>query len=274
MLVILTGAKSINNNPDAGVLATDPLLSWQDLGLPFKDKPKLLRPISIGRTNRSYLVEASGRLYVLRINAPNSHILGIDRQREKTLVELASKYGIGPQVHFCSIEHGVLLTEFIEGRHWQPGDLKDPEKLDLLTRSMEVLHSLPVTPLKFQYRLHAEHYWEQLLSHKPEQANTLSGARDRVLGILDETPARTCICHHDPIPANIVESAGKLFFLDWEYAAPGWSAFDYAAISVEWCVELEDLKLPAYISVEECLKAKELYCYLCRLWEHLQGNQS
>ena len=141
-------------------------------------------------------------------------------------------------------------------------------------QSIEVLHSLPVTPSRFQYRRHAEHYWQQLQSQSPQQVDTLMPVRERVLGILDEIPSRTSLCHHDPLPANLVESAGKLFFLDWEYAAPGWPAFDYAAISVEWHIGLEELRLPKNISVEECQLAKELYCYLCKLWECLQGSKA
>ncbi len=184
---------------------------------------------------------------------------------------MAGAFGIAPKVHYCSLHHGLLLTEYIDGQHWQPDDLKDPGKATLLTESLAVLHSLPATPTKFGYRQHAEHYWQQLELANADIPERLAEDRNRVLEIIDNIPPRSVTCHHDPLPLNIIEKDGKLVFLDWEYSAPGWPAFDYAALSVEWNIAIEKLSLPLSISHDEVQLAKELYIYLCELWTCLQA---
>ncbi len=227
--------------------------------------------MTIGRTNRSFLIKSGKKRYVLRINADNSHILGINRQREKTIIEMAGAFGIAPKVHYCSLHHGLLLTEYIDGQHWQPKDLEDSKNATLLTDSLAVLHSLPSTPSRFAYLQHAEHYWQQLQLVRSDIPDQLVQDRSRVLGIIDNIPPGSVICHHDPLPQNIIEKDGKLIFLDWEYAAPGWPAFDFAALSVEWNIAIEKLRLPPYVSHDEVLLATELYVYLCELWVCLQN---
>jgi thiamine kinase len=245
----------------------DPLHGWTDWGLPVKSL-RLLEKLNAGITNKNYLVEADKHKCVLRINTPCSLALGIDRQREKTILQQASVIGLAPDVLFCSPEHGVLMTEFINAQHWSVSDLHDEDKLSLLTDAINQVHNLKIETEKFNYQQHEENYWQQLKNNNV--ADEFYRRRESMLEYIEEIPLTNTICHHDPNPGNILVRSDKIYFIDWEYAAPAWPAFDFAALSVEWSVPVEQLNLPDGINIDDVLKASEFYVYLCDLWSALQ----
>jgi thiamine kinase len=251
----------------------DPLHSWTDWGSPFQSL-RLLEKLDAGLTNQNYLIEANERRCVLRINAQNSLALGIDRKREKLILEKASASGLAPDVLFCSPEHGVLITDFIDGQHWHASDLDDANKLSLLTTAINQIHNLNVETEKFDYQKHEQNYWQQLQDKAVSIPDELFSRRDSVLKFIEEIPVTATICHHDLNPANIIVQSDRIYFLDWEYAAPAWPALDFAALSVEWAIPVEQLPLPAHISVKDVLLASELYIHLCDLWSCLQNSKN
>jgi len=246
----------------------DPLQNWQTWDLPFNHAPRLLHTLGTGHTNQSYLIEADQQLWVLRINAKNSNVLGIDRQREKIILEHAGAIDLAPKVLYCSVKHGVLISEFIDGQHWQTCDLDDPEKLSLLCKSLHRIHTLKIDTTTFDYRQHAENYWQQLQAGNIRIPDDLYRQREKIIPLLARIPPARIICHHDPNPKNIIVRANKLYFLDWEYAAPGWPAFDYAALSVEWNIPID--KLALVDGIDDIKTSIELYVYFCDLWLCLQ----
>ncbi len=247
----------------------NPLEGWSEWGTPFKSLD-LIDEINTGFTNENYLIKADGQLCVLRINAQNSKALGIDRERERLILELASAEELAPNVMFFSAEHGVLISEFIDGQHWHSPELEDAEKMSLLIDSMKKIHLLQVTTSPFNYYEHAENYWQQLLDRNINIPEELHQKREWLMPQFSNISVSNIICHHDPNPENIIFKSGKLFFLDWEYAAPGWPVFDFAALSVEWNIPVSELIVHHEIDVNEIIQASELYRYLCDLWLVLQ----
>ncbi len=254
-------------------MSNHPLQYWQHWELPFKQKPEVIREISAGRTNQNFLIKANEHMYVLRVNASNSQTLGIDRQREKIILEQASAACLAPEVIYCSVEKGVLITEFIDGQHWQASDLDDPEKCSLLLKNLQRIHALDVATTAFDYQQHAKNYWQQLEDRNTSIPAALYRQREKILPLLASIPASIVICHHDPNPKNIIVHADRLYFLDWEYAAPGWPAFDYAALSVEWNIPVDKLESADGIGIGELKKAVDLYVYFCNLWLELQKTE-
>ena len=249
----------------------DPLNGWTNWGSPFQSL-RLLEKLDAGLTNQNYLIEADKRRCVLRINAPYSLTLGIDRSREKLILEKASASGLAPDVLFCSPEHGVLITGFIDGQHWQASDLDDANKLSLLATAINQIHNLNVETEKFDYQKHEQNYWQQLQDKNIAIPEFLIRQRENILGFIENIPVQNGICHHDLNPDNIIVQSDKIYFLDWEYAAPAWPALDFAALSVEWAVPAEQIPLPVHISIDEVLLASELYIHLCNLWSCIQNS--
>ncbi len=250
-------------------MSDNPLEAWSDWASPFQSLD-ILEEINTGLTNRNYLIKADGQLAVLRVNAQNSQVLGIDRERERLILEQASVAGLAPAVLFCSPEHGVLISEFIDGQQWQSSELEDSKKLSLLIDSLTKIHLLQATMPPFNYHEHTENYWRQLLERNLSIPDKLHQQREWLMSQFANISVSNVICHHDPNPTNIIFQSDKLFFLDWEYSAPGWPVFDFAALSVEWNIPVSQLILPCKIDVNEIIHASELYKYLCDLWLALQ----
>ena len=92
------------------------LSEWRRWEVCLPGKPSLVKPLSGGITNLSYLVESGSRRAVVRVNTPHSKVLGIDRQREETLLRLLQPTGYVPKLLYVTGE--VLVTEFVDGRVW------------------------------------------------------------------------------------------------------------------------------------------------------------
>lgn len=252
--------------------SNNPLQNWRNWDTAFQREPKIVRQLTVGRTNESYLIEAGSQLLVLRVNTRNSAELGIDRQRELLILEQASAAGVTPKLHYGSLEHGVVITEFIDGQHWQAPHLTIPDNLCLLMESLTRIHSLDVSTAPFNYKEHVENYWQRLIERNIDIPDALYHRREKILPRLADIPRTNVICHHDPNPMNIIVKTDRIYFLDWEYAALAWQAFDFAAVSIEWDISIDKLPVPSEISTEEIELALDLYLFLCELWSCLQNK--
>ena len=79
----------------------------------------------------------------------------------------------------------------------------------------------------------------------------------------------TGLCHHDPVVSNVISSDGRLYLLDWEYAAPGFIAMDYAALSIDWHIADAIIVERTGIDTTVLDIAKQLYGYICQLWQEI-----
>ncbi len=89
------------------------------------------RPLAGGITNTNFVVEDSGRRYVVRIG-DDIEAHGVSRKNELAASRAAHAAGIAPEVVYA--EPGALVLRFIEGRTLRPEDIRDPDNL------MRVVH--------------------------------------------------------------------------------------------------------------------------------------
>ncbi len=82
-------------------------------GLSCWPTPPRIRPISEGRTNQSFCVQAGDRSYFARLGVDLAHH-GITRANEARCSRLAAAVGIAPKVVFAA--GGALVTELVDGR--------------------------------------------------------------------------------------------------------------------------------------------------------------
>ena len=250
----------------------DPLHDWAAWQLPCRKKPRLLRELTGGHSNRTYLIDMDGQLCALRRGSARATDMGIDRVREQGILELASAAGLAPRVVYCAPEHDVLISDYIEGRHLAPPEGDDAEYFSRLLATLNAVHKLGTDLVAFDYYQHAEHYWRLLLERQATISDELYRQRETLLPTLLRVSGATTLCHHDPTPANLVATPGKLYFLDWEYAAPGWAALDYAALGLEWQLDPPKVAAAAAIDVDEFALASEVYRYFCDLWDGVQAS--
>lgn len=183
--------------------------------------------MSGGMTNPSFLVESGSRRAVVRVNTPHSKALGIDRQREETLLRLLQPTGLVPRIFYVTAE--VLVTEFVEGELWEAGavgnDRVSRQLLPLLAK-IRAFHK-PAKASRFSYLNHCRHYLSQL-AVRPAVADAIE---EHAVAI-DAGSWQPVICHHDLIPENIIDTDRGPVILDWEYAAWGHPAMDLMRLGI------------------------------------------
>ncbi len=197
---------------------------WQTGGAVISSQPQVVRELLGGKTNRSFLVASGAFQAVIRVNASNSLSLGIDRNRERKILQLLQPTGCVPKLLFSSDQ--VLVTGFCEGRHWTQADLSDVGNRRAVNAMLEQIQSIPVADLPPRnYVDYCKAYITQLDQSliEPALVETILSAA----AAIDSSVWPAVICHHDLVPENIILAANGLILLDWEYAAMGHPALDY-----------------------------------------------
>jgi thiamine kinase-like enzyme len=202
------------------------LANWRQWNTGRSDltaQPTLVRELSGGRTNRSFLVAQDDFKAVVRINALNGASLGIDRQREGLILELLQSTGAVPKMLYRTDQ--VLVSVFHEGRPWDEQDSCSTEQMAALNLLLQRIQDVEITQLQRRnYVQYCQAYIDQLGS-----AFAVEGLQQTILtaaAAIDAGDWPAVICHHDLVPENILVTADGLIVLDWEYAALGHPALD------------------------------------------------
>lgn len=238
------------------------LAGWEALGLPGARPPRLLGELPGGRTNRNYLLAADDERWVLRLDAPHGRALGIDRARELRILRAASAAGLAPDIIAADNARGFLVTRHLAGQHPQPAALTDGALVAVLTLLARV-HALVVADVDIDYRQHLAHYLAPDETFPADTAARLARL---------ETGSPRGLSHHDAVPANIILAGGRVWLIDWEYAAAGWPVLDLATLVVDWGV-----RAPRIAELSGCepallTEACGLYRDLCALWARHGGS--
>jgi thiamine kinase-like enzyme len=251
------------------------LSRWRAFGPRFTSEPTCIRELSAGRTNRSYLIAADRKRWVLRVSAPHAAALGIDRAHELALLRAAGDAGLAPAVAYSSADMRILITDYIEGRPLSADAVRDAALRSELFDLIERIHTLSVDIPIADFYAHTENYRSQLLAAHVaipanlEQVRSLLHTERRQFAA-HEHDSR--LCHRDLIPDNIIQHGDKLVVIDWEYAARGWRAFDYATIAAEWNIPLATLAAASGFEPDYLRHAVRLYRYTCDLWHLLNAH--
>jgi thiamine kinase-like enzyme len=193
------------------------LASWADWGPLFREPPKLVRELGGGLTNRSFLIEAGKRQFVLRLASPHDTLFGIDRHREQRILADAAAAGIAPPVHHHSVEHGILVSTYVDGKAFEPGPTATGT--NALVELARRIHALPTEIAVEDYYAHAERYRQRLESAGIALPAPLAALDDRIRdehACGSDKPDAIRVCHRDLNRANIIDCAGRLYVIDWE----------------------------------------------------------
>jgi thiamine kinase-like enzyme len=237
--------------------------------------PRLLWQLTGGLTNASYLLETPDQCLVLRINTPDSGRLGIDRQREQRILARLGACGLAPRVRFCDPDLDILVTEYVEGRQWRPGEDSGVSQWRRLIALMDRVHAIAGDIPGFDYAVQARGYWERLHQLDRMSASVVD-AYERVAGGLDRfqrSIAAPVLCHHDPSPLNIIESAdGHLLLVDWEYAGAGAAVVARVALARAWAIPDEIMREYVNVADQQWLGfIGDLLDFYDRAWFALRG---
>lgn len=172
-----------------------------------------------GVCNRVFRLSDADRILALRLNEPDSNRLGVDREREATLLRTLQGQPWVPEL-VCVDEVG-LLTGWVEGAAPELGEGMD---INALISSLSRVHAqrpdVPSLNMADQIR--------HLLPQGPRLPEAIETELRRQCDAYP-WPDTLTLCHHDWHPGNLVVHGDDWVVLDWEFAALGDPAMDAAA---------------------------------------------
>jgi thiamine kinase-like enzyme len=185
-----------------------------------------------GRTNHNFVARANGALYVVRIAAAHSRELGICRDDEFAVWQAVADAGIAPNVLWRSDDRRIVVSEFIEGRHWSPKDIRQSNNLARLSAVLRLMHGLEVNASPFDaVSLGCAFERRCATGTLPSKINREWPTRVRAIVPLGVHPPVSRLCHNDLGRGNFVDDGTRLWLIDWEYAGVGDPYYDLAFIA-------------------------------------------
>jgi thiamine kinase-like enzyme len=244
------------------------LNSWREWHGDLRTRPVILKPLSGGRSNRSFLLESEGKRMVLRLNGADSMLPGAGRSHEKDIWLAASDQGIAPPLLHFDEQNRFLVSLFISNS-LPPQPLLNETLVNRVFELLNRCHQLEVEAHTIDYASHVEQYLQVLKNKNHVSDPVLVEQREsmqQTLNTLVTSGSPLGLCHHDLVVTNFVGSANSLYLIDWEYAARGLLLMDYASLGVEWGIDDTVMTERTGVELELLLMAKSFYRYLCALW--------
>ena len=207
----------------------------------------VVTPLLGGITNQNYRVDIAGESFVLRIGGKGTHLLGIDRGRERACTAIAAQMGVGAGVvHFFASESDeVLVTRFIPGEGISPETAARPEMLRRIVDAIRRYHAGPDFPGAFSPFQTVRSYHRLALEYKVAfpgtlpQVFSLMAQIEAAIGPLQQPRP----CHNDLLASNFIDDGRTIWILDWEYAAMGDPFFDLGNFAVNQSLDEEQCEL-------------------------------
>jgi thiamine kinase-like enzyme len=245
---------------------------------------RLVTPLPGGLTNHNYRVRTDAGLdVVVRVSAPGTGLLGVDRHAEHVNTLAAAAGGVGAPVVDYLEGRGVMVVEFLPGRTWTDADVAD--NLPRLAAALRRLHSGPPFIGRFDMFALRRQYLEIVRSRgfrMPEGYLALDPAAERLERVLALTPEPLVPCHNDLLAANVLDDGGDLRIIDYEYSGMNEPSFELGNAAAEAGLEpdaLAELCDAYYGRHDAALVARaELWGWMARygwtLWGMIQEGTS
>ncbi len=218
-------------SPDRRPLSPDVSRALHDA---FGDAPREeLSVLATGRSGATVIeLSVAGRRYIVRRPDPTRPKREGQSEREIACVTIASARGVAPPLVHVDTEACITITEKIDGAPFGRGPLPGPERVARIATALRTLHGGPPFP-KGPSVAAVVHDFDRGL-----RAQGLEGVPDSVTGVIADVSratarfAEAAPCHNDLNPGNILETADRVYFVDWETACAGDPFFDLAELGV------------------------------------------
>ena len=138
------------------------LNDWQSWGLALTAKPRVLKEINQGLTNKSFLISANSQNYILRLHNTQSKQLGINRQHEKAIVDKLFNIGISPKWLYWNNLIDFTIIEHLQGFTWNYKELQKEKNQQKILETIKRYQETEIDIPHFNYAAHLYDYWKQL----------------------------------------------------------------------------------------------------------------
>jgi thiamine kinase-like enzyme len=193
-------------------------------------------PLAGGLTNRNYRVVAGSRQMVVRLTSPQTELLAIDRDAEHANALAAATAGVAPDVLLYAPDLGALVIDWIDGETLTAADLDDSATLVRVADTCRQLHAGPRFTGEFDMFALQRRYLDLVLSHGYRLPASYLDFMPQVNAMREAFAVHappSVPCHNDLLAANIMRSAGRLWFIDYEYSGNGDPCFELGNIASE-----------------------------------------
>jgi aminoglycoside phosphotransferase (APT) family kinase protein len=195
--------------------------------------PVTLEELPGGLTNLNYKATTPDGSYVIRLFARNAELLAINRDVELAAASMAARLGIGPDVVACELREGYLVTRFLPGQQPSAEQLRTPAMMGRVTAALRIMHHGEPIPGVLDPFAVVDFYRDNAVARSVDPGAEYSWARP-IASRIERAVAfgLTAPCHGDLLTANFIDHAGRMYFVDWEYAGMSDPRFDLANFSV------------------------------------------
>lgn len=183
-----------------------------------------------GLSNESWKATDAAGIHVVRFGAdfPFHHV---SRARELAAARAAQAAGLGPAVEYAAT--GVMVTEYLGARTWTEADMRaNPARIGRLLRAFhDRMPALVEGESVIFWVFHVIRDYARTLE---ANGSRFAAELPRLRAVAEATEAAQVSLpivfgHHDLLPGNFLEAPdGRLWLIDFEYAAWGTGMFDLA----------------------------------------------
>ena len=204
-------------------------------------KPRTIRELPGGLTNRNYKVTTPDGTFVARISSGGSELLAIDRDCEYRNSLAAAAAGAGAPVAEYRPQDRLLVIGYIEGRTFEAADVAAAANIPRIAAACRRLHSGD----RFGNDFDMFGIQRRYLSVARSRGFTIPAgyedlepqftAAEKALAVRAEGPVSegTVPCNNDLLPANLIDDGERIWLIDYELSGNNDACFELGNIAAE-----------------------------------------
>ena len=180
-----------------------------------------------GLTNHNYRVRTATHDVVVRISAPTTDLLAVDREHEWLNSRTAASVGVGAPVLDYLEGQGVLVVGFLPGRTYAASDVG--ANLRRIAAVLRRLHAGPPFASDFDIFEVQRGYWGIVTERGlrvPDGYAEFAGPAARMEAALRAVPEPRVPCHNDLLAANFIDDGDVIHIIDYEYSGTNEASFE------------------------------------------------
>jgi thiamine kinase-like enzyme len=197
-------------------------------------RPRQVRALPGGLTNRNYQVTTPDGTFVARVSDQRGDLLAIDRDVEYRNSVAAAAAGAGAPVIEYRPEDRLLVVGYIEGRTLGNDDVADPATIARIAAACRRLHEGP----RFGNDFDMFDIQRRYLSVVRSRGFRIPDGYDDLLPRFEA--ARTALaashrggtvpCNNDLLAANFIDDGDRIWLIDYEYSGNNDPCFELGNI--------------------------------------------
>jgi thiamine kinase-like enzyme len=199
-------------------------------------RPRQVRELPGGLTNRNYQVSTPAGAFVARISDGGSELLAIDRDCEYRNSVTAAAAGAGPPVIEYRPQDRLLVIGYIEGRTLRPADVAAPGNIARVAAACRRLHA----GARFGNDFDMFEIQRRYLSVARSRGFRIPAGYDDLLPqfgaagqALAARASGTVPCHNDLLAANFIDDGDRIWLIDYELSGNNDACFELGNIWAE-----------------------------------------